>query len=208
MNLPVDHLIYAAPTLERGMGQIEALLGARPVYGGQHLGYGTHNALLGLGPDVYLEVIAPDPAQPEAPRPLWIAADAVTEPRLICWAAKSADLDALVGKAHRHGIELGKVTAGSRARPDGQMLSWRLTDPRANPAVGIIPFFIDWGDSAHPAQELPGVGALLSLEAQHPEADRVQSHLRLLGLALPVYPGPQPALLARIRTRGGEVVLK
>ena len=208
MNLPVDHLIYAAPTLESGMDKLEALLGARPVYGGQHLGYGTHNALLGLGPDVYLEVIAPDPAQPDVPRPLWIAADAVTEPRLLYWAATSNDLESLLERARNNGLELGEVSAGSRARPDGQTLRWQLTDPRANPGDGIIPFFIDWGDSVHPAQELPEAGILWSLEAQHPEANRVQSHLRLLGLGLSVHPGPQPALLARIRTLGGEVILK
>ena len=208
MNLPVDHLIYAAPSLEVGMHKVEALLGARPVYGGQHLGQGTHNALLGLGQDVYLEIIAPDPAQPDVPRPLWIAADAITEPCLLYWAAKSNDLGSLVEKARSNGLELGEVSAGSRALPDGQMLSWQLTDPRANPADGIIPFFIDWGDALHPALGLPEAGTVLSLEARHPQAEKVQAQLKVLGLRLDVHHGPEPMLFARIRTPNGERLLK
>ncbi|MCB9264753.1 MAG: VOC family protein [Lewinellaceae bacterium] len=207
MDMPVDHLIYAAPTLESGMDSIEALLGVRPVYGGAHPGRGTHNAVLALGPEAYLEVIAPDPAQPDVPRPLWIAADRVAEPRLIYWAAKCNDLEGVVAKARRDGLELGEIFAGSRSLPDGRILHWQLTDPGVNPAGGIVPFFIDWGDTLHPAKGLPVGGKLLSLEALHPEAERVQAQLRLLELGLPVHPGPQPALVARIRTLNGESVL-
>ncbi len=217
MNLPVDHLIYGAPTLESGMDAIEALLGVRPVYGGAHPGKGTHNALLALWnsksgdstgkPDVYLEVIAPDPGQPEAPRPLWIPADRVAEPRLIYWAARSSDLGGLVEKARRHGLMLGEVSAGSRTRPDGQLLRWQLTDPRANPADGIIPFFIDWGDTLHPAEELPQGGALLTLEARHPEAGKVRGWMQMLGLDVNVEYGPEPALSASIQAPGGLTVL-
>ena len=206
--LPIDHLIYAAPTLEGGMDKIEALLGVRPVYGGQHPGRGTHNALLRLEPAIYLEVIAPDPAQPNVPRPLWIAADTVMEPRLIYWAVKSDNLEALVERACSNGLELGELSSGSRTRPDGQLLRWRLTDPRANPADGIIPFFIDWLDTPHPARGLPDGGALLSLEAQHPQAEKVQAQLQMLGLELNVHYNPEPALFARIRTSNGEILLK
>ena len=190
------------------MDKIEALLGVRPVYGGQHPGRGTHNALLRLEPAIYLEVIAPDPAQPNVPRPLWIAADTVMEPRLIYWAVKSDNLEALVERACSNGLELGELSSGSRTRPDGQLLRWRLTDPRANPADGIIPFFIDWLDTPHPARGLPDGGALLSLEAQHPQAEKVQAQLQMLGLELNVHYNPEPALFARIRTSNGEILLK
>lgn len=207
MNLPIDHLIYAAPALESGIDAIEALLGVRPVYGGQHPGRGTHNALLGLGSEVYLEVIAPDPDQPDVPRPLWIPADRVAEPRLIYWAAKSNDLAALVEKAGRSGLKLGEVSSGSRARPDGQLLSWQLTGPRANPADGIIPFFIDWGDSPHPALGLPQGGKLVALQARHPAPGKVSAWMQMLGLDMKVEYGPEPALSARIQAPEGVVVL-
>src|SRR5690606_32799802 len=63
----IDHLVFAAPTLEAGRSAIAALTGVTPAFGGVHTGAGTHNALASLGAPTYLEVIARDPDQPDAP---------------------------------------------------------------------------------------------------------------------------------------------
>src|SRR5262249_32581711 len=126
----VDHLVYATTDLNRGIEEIEKLLGVRATPGGQHLGRGTRNALIALGPTTYLEIIAPDPKQPTpvTPRPFGI--DGLKKSRLVAWAAKGDDLERLRDEAARHEVRLGEVMSGSRQQPDGVLLSWRYTDPR------------------------------------------------------------------------------
>jgi len=124
------------------------------------------------------------------------------------WAAKGQDLETLRAEAARHGVELGEVASGSRKRPDGVTLAWRYTSPRTVVAEGLVPFFIDWGKSPHPAQTAaPGL-TLVSLRAEHPDPPRVEPMLRALGLSLPVQKGPRPALVAVIDGPRGRMELR
>jgi Glyoxalase-like domain len=204
----VDHLVYATLDLNRGIEEIEKLLGVRATPGGQHLGRGTRNALITLGPAMYLEIIAPDPEQPppKTPRPFGI--DQLKRSRLAAWAAKGVDIERLRDEAAGKGVRLGEVISGSRRRTDGVLLSWRYTDPRTVPADGLVPFFIDWGQSPHPAQTAAKGASLIDLRAEHPEAQSVQRMLRELGLELPVRSGAAPALVAIIDSPRGRVELR
>src|SRR4051794_29994915 len=67
----LDHLVVVAPTLGAGAASVRSALGADPRPGGWHDRMGTHNVLLRLGPDVYLEVIAIDPAARPPGRVRW-----------------------------------------------------------------------------------------------------------------------------------------
>jgi hypothetical protein len=204
----VDHLVYAAPDLEEAVEILERLLGVRAAAGGSHSGEGTRNTLLALGPSLYLEVLAPDPAQPPPPRPRWFGIDGLRSPRLAAWAANVPDLDELAARARREGIALGPVVSGSRRRPDGSRLAWRFTDPHVLPEGSPLPFFLDWGDSPHPGASAPGGARLTRLRAEHPEAERVASELAFLGVPLPVVHAPRPALVATIESAKGEVELR
>jgi hypothetical protein len=204
----VDHLVYASPDLDAGVRRIEMLFGVRATPGGQHPGRGTRNALVALGPATYLEIIGPDPEQPKpgAPRPFGI--DTLRAPQLVRWAAKSDDPERVARDAARAGVIVGPVIPGSRRRADGVMLTWRYTDPGTVVADGVVPFFIDWGRTPHPAATAARGASLVALVAEHPDAAQVQTTLRALGVGLDVRRGPRAALIATIDTPRGRVELR
>jgi hypothetical protein len=204
----IDHLVYAASDLDLAVTEIEALTGVRAAPGGRHPGRGTRNALLALGPTSYLEIIGPDPEQVAVERPRWFGIDDLVEPRLITWAVGAADLEGVVTQAAQHGVKLGEVLPGSRTRADGVTLRWRYTSPRPLVSDGLIPFFIDWGDTPHPARSAPSGAVLVSLREEHPDATRIQSELGGLGLDLSVQPASRPALIATIDCARGRVELR
>jgi hypothetical protein len=82
-----------------------------------------------------------------------------------------------------------------------------MTDLAKNRMDGTIPYFINWGDSAHPAESSPGGCRLLKLELFHPEAKRLNDLLGNLGLDIQARPG-SAALKATIESLKGQVVLE
>jgi hypothetical protein len=203
-----DHLVYAVPDLDSGSAQVEKLLGVKPMVGGQHPGRGTRNALVGLGPMVYLEILAPDPAQPAPKKPRSFHLDEVKTPRLVGWGAHGRDIDALYADARAKGVQLGALGSGGRKRPDGVELKWRFTDPDALLGGGIVPFFIDWGSSPHPAATAPQGARLVELRGEHPDPATVTRILLVLGVTMKVERGPAPALVAVIECPKGRVELR
>ena len=211
MNQPfltrIDHLVYATNDLEASVAEIEARLGVCAAPGGRHPGRGTRNALLALSDRSYLEIVGPDPEQATPAGGRWFQIDDLDRPRLVTWAVKEADPDRLRAAAAASGIELGPVVSGSRRRADGSTLRWRFTDPAVAVADGIVPFFIDWADSPHPAASAPAGPVLQSLRAEHPEPSDAMRALSAVGIDLPVQRGPRPALVAALRTKKGIVEL-
>ncbi len=106
----LDHLIYAVPDLDAAVEEIARSLGVRPAGGGRHEGWGTHNAVLGLGDGAYVELLAPDPSQPTPPRPRLAGLDDLAEPRLVAWAARSDDIEASLERARAAGFDPGPAT--------------------------------------------------------------------------------------------------
>jgi len=204
----IDHLVYAAPDLVRGMDAIEGLLGVRPVPGGRHPAFGTHNALLSLGPATYLEVIAPAPALRRPERGVLFEREAREGPRLITWVARAEAIDEAAEALRVAGFDPGAVEEGRRQTPDGTMLTWRLSDPDAMALAGAVPFLIAWGETPHPASAAPSGGSLIALQIEHPEPARVRSALEALGMRLAVSSGDRVRLVAKIETAGGVVELE
>jgi hypothetical protein len=204
----IDHLVYATPDLQLGIDAIEKQLGVKATAGGQHPGLGTRNALVALGTTSYLEIIGPDPEQPKPSGPRRFGIDDLKTPRMVRWVVKSNELPAVAEKAAKSGVTLGPIASGSRRRPDGVVLAWRYTDPAVVVADGLVPFFIDWGTSPHPALTAAKGARLTQLRAEHPDAPRVQTMLDALGLDLKVSQASAPAIIATIDSPLGRVQLR
>lgn len=207
----IDHLVVAARDLDSGAHWLEDRLGATLSPGGAHAAMGTHNRLLKLGgrPDLYLEVIAIDPAGVAPPRPRWFGLDDPAQqarltirPHLVHWVARSDDLvrDALPA----HGDILAMARGAYR---------WCITVPSDGrpPGDGLLPTLIQWDVATHPAEHLPDVGCtLMKLEGFHPAPAPIASDLERLGLAqqLALYPtDAPPQLIAYLKTPRGLVEL-
>lgn len=205
----LDHLVYAVPDLGAAVDALSARLGVRPDAGGRHPGWGTHNALLSLGGDSYLELIAPDPEQPAPEHPRSFDLDGVTEPLLRTWAIKAPNIDARIERARVAGFDPGDAEPGSRATPDGAMLEWRLARSGRGQGDWLVPFLIDWGDAAHhPSRTAPAGCSLVELRAVHPDPEAIQPMLDAVGAELAVERGDRPALIATLDTPRGRVELR
>ncbi len=208
MTGTVDHLVYACEELGPAIEHIAALTGVRAVYGGQHPGLGTHNALLSLGPRTYLEIIARDPSQPRPAGPRPFGLDDLPGAGLRSWAAAPGDLDAAVERSRAAGFDYGQVIAGERRTAEGHDLAWRMTDAPTLPAQVVVPFLIDWADSPHPAASAPAGVTLAGFWLAAPDPRQLSARLHLLGLDLPVEAAARPALRVTLsRPDGQEVVL-
>jgi hypothetical protein len=199
----IDHLVVAAADLDAGAAWVRAVLGAECRPGGRHERMGTHNRLLRLGDDIYLEVIAVDPAARLPGRPRWFGLDTLAldaMPRLVGWVARADDISAAAAASPE---PLGAIERMSRGD-----LSWRLTVPPDGllPLGGAAPLLIQWDTSHHPAARLPDDGlALVRLDVTHPDPDRVRRLLTAVGFAGPVaiHSGDRVAVAAEIRTPSG-----
>lgn len=202
----VDHLVYVAPDLAVGSERVAKLLGVEPQPGGRHPGYGTHNAVVSLGGETYLEVIAIDPDLPRPEGGYPFGLDWADGPGLATWALRCEDIEGVTPRAD--GLGLGALSSGSRERPDGVVLRWTLTDPRAMPMGGAVPFLIGWGRTPHPATSAPRAGVLREFHVVHPEPESARAALDLLGSPVEVVIGDRVGFRAVVETPGGLVDLR
>ena len=206
MTSAIDHLAVAATSLESP--QLDRRLGVSLSPGGKHARMGTHNRLLRLGTQSYLELIAIDPEGTRPGQPRWFELDdpamqarLAEGPRLVHWVAR-VDTTALPALPFDPGpwasFQRGDLFWQLTVRPDGTL-----------PADGVVPSLICWGGPAHPAARLPDSGVSLeALELEHPRALDVQRQLDLLGLDLRCRPAALPLLVAHLRTRAGTRTLR
>lgn len=196
----LDHLVVSAGSLAEGVANVEAVLGVPLAGGGEHAHMGTHNRLLALGPDDYLEVIAVNPAARRPPYPRLFDLDNFSGvPRLTNWVMRVKNLGEALAQA-----PMGTGVATPLSRGD---FRWNMAVPVSGqyPFGGAAPGMIEWL-GAHPAPLLPASGCRLrALEIAHPEAAALRAALDpfLDDARVRIVAGKARAMRAEIETPHG-----
>ena len=183
--LILDHIVIGCETLEQGVAYIRDLLGVHVPPGGRHERMGTHNHLMRLGGETYLELIAIDPAGITPAYPRWYALDDPVQqarlrarPRPVAWVAGTPDIDATLSASRP---DLGRPVEMTRGD-----LKWRisLSDDGLLPESGALPVLIEWPAGSHPSARMHDLGVRLTkLRLTHPAPARIGAQLEALGAA-------------------------
>ena len=191
--------MYAVPDLEDSMAEIASITGIVPSNGGVHPGNGTRNALLGLSDSCYLEIIGPDKKQ-KLENTLGELLVSKNTSGIRAWAVAVSDLALVADVAQDLGFRVRERKEMSRKTPEGSLLEWELLFLDGGP---LLPFFIDWKGSEHPARKAPSGCGLseLSISAEEPKV--YQELLNKLQLEVSISEG-EPAISAIIRSPKGD----
>ena len=210
----LDHIVIAARNLQQGVDYVRETLGVDIPIGGKHQAMATHNHLMQLGNDSYLEVIAIDDNARAPARPRWFGLDSARmraaldeRPRLITWVMNTPDLGRLAATA---GFDIGTPTALSR---DG--LSWEIALPDDGRLLGdgMLPYCIQWHSSPHPSRGMADLAcSLQALTVYHNRPDWLKERLEAIGASHLVEietlsENAAPCLCATVDTPGGRVTL-
>ncbi|NIO43217.1 MAG: VOC family protein [Burkholderiales bacterium] len=210
-SVTIDHLVVVSPNLKLGVQYLRDVLGATPELGGKHTSMGTHNCLLRLSEETYLEIISPDPNAPNPGRPRWFGLDTLdkdSRPRLATWVVRTDDINETVCACSEN---LGTIELMSRGE-----FGWLITVPTDGslPLRGVAPYLIQWRSAAHPVTRMRDEGCkLLRIELHHPAPERVERLLGSIDLdtaRVSVFgcaPQMPPRIVAEIETPRGIKVL-
>jgi hypothetical protein len=205
--LRLDHVVYAVRDLDEAAVRFRGEYGLDSTEGGRHERWGTANRIVPLG-DQYLELVAAvdEPVAAETAFGKGVLERAARGGGWFTMAAVADDLDAV---ASRLGIE---VDSGSRTRPDGQTVRWRmagLDDQRREP---WMPFFLTWDvpDELHPGRARAGHGVRatgLAWVEVGGDAERLRTWLGGDELPIRVSDGEPGIHRVAISTPDGELVI-
>lgn len=215
MKTNLDHLVVAASSIEQGVDYIREVLDIDIPFGGVHEQMGTHNHLLRLGNDIFLEVISIHPDVPSPKSPRWFGLDdpkirkqIAQKPQLLTWVVNTKTITALTRSAIISFGEPNMLTRGN--------LSWYfgLPDDGRLIAGGMAPYIIEWQADQHPAVNMPELGCRFQkLEIYHAYPQWLRSVLNSIDALdlIEIHALPKnetPYLLAHIKTPNGIKTLR
>lgn len=200
----LDHFVVAIDDLDAGISAFESLTGVRPVYGGAHPTLGTHNALVSLGRDQYLEILAPRPDASLHPMVQEVGEHETLTP--ILWALATDDLVELHRVISAAGFAADEPSPSSRVTEEGETLSWSMF-MMGDERPANAPFFIQWDPAPrHPLASSPTGCSLMSFTIASLERDGLQRLLTTVGFTASVVTGPARTVITLETPRGAVAI--
>jgi catechol 2,3-dioxygenase-like lactoylglutathione lyase family enzyme len=206
--LRIDHVVYAVRDLDQAAVWFREEFGLDSTEGGRHDRGGTANRIVPMG-EQYVELVAvvDGSAAAETAFGRGVLERASEGGGWFTIAVVADDLDAI---ASRLGLDVG---AGSRARPDGETVRWRMTgldDPGREP---WMPFFLTWDipEELHPGRARAGhgvrAGGIAWVEVGG-DAERLRGWLGGEELPIRVIDGEPGLRRVGVVTSGREIVIE
>ena len=177
MNSRIDHIIIGTANLISGTNILETKLNAKFSPGGEHHIMGTHNNLLKLQSDIYLEIIANNPNVDNPSRQRWFSLDEIRvkekitySPRALSWVIQVENIEDTIKKCRYNPGEIVKISRGE--------LTWKITVPSNGMLIdnGVLPSLIEWPNGQHPSTKITNKKVSISkLSLFHPEPNKIKS---------------------------------
>jgi hypothetical protein len=206
----LDHIVIGAADLDQGIAYVKDILGVTVPRGGEHRIMGTHNCVMSLGKQCYLEIIAVNPEAIQPERPRWFGLDnprvqekLAGQPGLLTWVVSVPDFSGISTLHH-----FGEILTMER-----NDLQWQISVPEDGslPGKGFLPSLIHWHTKPHPAVNMTDLGcSLVKLDIFNHYSRRFIKNLesvsadRLMNLH-PIEDHESPEMIAHIRVPGGDI---
>lgn len=208
MKRKIDHLVYCVPNIEQAIEDLGTRMSVKAIIGGKHLTQGTKNALINLGNECYLEILAIDEYNTKFKSSRWMGIDILSDSKITRWALKSNDIQKDAIHLNQYNPSMGNITNGSRLISDGNTLSWQIAMPLPGPEVELVPFITDWSKSeSHPTDNLSHECKLLELILTHPSPNNTQELFNKMGIEITINKSKSTSIKAKIQTPNGIIEL-
>ena len=205
-NRTIDHIVYCVHDLDQAILDFKSLLGVSPIFGGYHTTQGTKNALLNLGNQCYLELLAIDLSNESVKGDRWMGIDMLSQPQITRWALKSVDLESDSEIINRYNPSMGRIEGGSRKTSNGDTLKWGIAMPLASPEIEVIPFMTDWSESGiHPTDSLEDMCRVIDISLGHSEPARIEAILKQLSVDMDVTQSKNASIKIKIECPKGII---
>ncbi len=202
MMTRLDHFVLAISDLERGMDEFERLTNVRPAFGGEHALLGTHNALVSLGSNQYMEVLAP--RRGAELHDVFRGVENYECLTPFRWSVATTSVANTRAQLLDAGFAVKPSIPGERITADGHTLHWTMLFLDESYDVNA-PFFIEWtADTTHPSTTTPTGCSLRSYSVSAINDERLRQLCAIADIQVAVIHG-QPSMEIDLVTPAGPI---